>query len=345
MSTRSALIPVVVGLLVFPLLLGGCNEDKIEKALGGQISRAIESTYHPVDDPALQDWLSYVGHTTVGMSTRQHIPYDFTVLDSDTVNAMAAPWGHVYFMRGLLDFAEDEDEVWMVMGHEVGHVVHRDVIKAVKRTFLWNLGLAAVSTKSRGMAEALGVGLGLLSFHYSRGDEYDADRAGVIHTYRAGHDPRAGMAFFVRLMEKYEKHKPSKIEALLRTHPLTSARIDAIKRRPECDPNNAEALAWIGRGYALRGRHVEGMRLLREAVKLDPKLAEARLALAEAAERRGYLALAQEQLQACADVLGYVPSVERRVQVVEATQPQQWPEYSAEERQQVSLAATTVTTK
>jgi len=325
-------------LLLLALLLGGCSEDKVEKMLGGQVSRAIEASYRPIDDPTLQDWISYVGHTTVGVSTRQHIPYRFSVLDSDSVNAMAAPWGHVYFMRGLLDFAEDEDEVWIVMGHEVGHVVHRDIIKAIKRTFLWNVGLTVVNSKSQTMADVLGVGLGLLSFHYSREDERDADEAGIWHTYLAGHDPRAGPMFFTRLMEKYEKDKPSKLEALLRTHPLTSSRIEAQKALPECDPQNAEALARIGRGYASRGRHLQGMQLLQQALDINPKLPSASLALAEAALRRGYVELAQQQLVVAADVLGYVPSLARQTQIAAATQPQQWPEYSPEERQRLASA-------
>lgn len=343
-GTRFHTCVCLIALLV-PLIFSGCNEDKIEKMLGGQVSRGIESTYRPIDDPALQDWMVNLGHTIVGMSTRQHIPYSFRVLDSDSVNAMAAPWGNVYVLRGLLDFAEDEDEVWVVLGHEVGHVVNRDIIKAVKRSFLWNVGLSVVNSESESLANVLGIGLGLLSFHYSREDERDADDLGILYTYRAGHDPRAGVAFFTRLMEKYEKHRPSKIEALLQTHPLTSSRIAAQKARPECDPNNAEALARIGRGYANRGRYMTGIELMQRALEANPKLASGHLAIADAAARRGYLQLAAQRLADAADVLGYVPSISRQSQVIQALQPQHWPAYSTAERDRMTAALAALETQ
>lgn len=321
------------------VLAAGCSEDKIEKMIGGQVARAVESTYKPVADPALQDWARNMGYSIVGVSTRQHIPYTFMVLDSDSVNAFAAPWGHVYFMRGLLDFAENEDEVWAVAGHEIGHVVHRDIIKAVKRSFLWSVGATIIARKSRTVGDVLGIGLGLLSFHYSRQDEREADDAGVEYVYRAGHDPRAMITFFSRLMKKYEKDKPSKLEALLRTHPLTSARIDRQKKRPELDPNNAQALARIGRGYMQRGQYMQAMRLLTQALASDSELPGARIALAEAAVRRGYLALAARELEAARKRLGHVPAIERWRQAVANARPQSWPQWSEAERQRATRLA------
>ncbi len=328
---RSRLLHTALILGAVALLASGCNEDKIEKMLGRQAADSIEAQFTMIDDPALNDWVNYMGYTLVSVSTRQHIPYTFKVVDSDMVNAFAAPWGHVYVMRGLMEFAQDEDEVWGVVGHEVGHVVHRDIIKAVKRTFLWSIGATLIARKSRSAGQVLGIGLGLLSFHYSREDERDADDAGVEYAFRAGRDPNGMIAFFTRLQQKYEKDKPSKIEALLRTHPLTSARIARLKKRPELDPNNPEALVRIARGYIRRGRALEGLRLVSQAIDKKPDLPEAHLLQADAALERGYLALARTALAQGASLLGYVPAVDRRLQLVAALSPREWEPWSPQE--------------
>lgn len=320
---------VAVGLLV-----AGCNEDKIERMIGDDVARSVEQSYPVVGNPAVRDWVTYVGRTTVGFSTRQHIPYTFQVLDSDTVNAFAAPWGHVYVFTGLMDMTEEEDEMWGVMAHEVGHVVNRDIIKAVKRSILWTIGLNVVQRRSRTLGEVLGIGLGLLSFSYSRDDEREADDYAARSMLASGRDPNYMVVFFTRLMEKYEKDKPSKIAILLRTHPLTSERIARLKKRPELDPENAVALARIGDGYLRRGRPLTAMRFLQRALEKNPDLISARLSLAEAAVARGYLEQANEELHKAYEKLGYVPSLKRRLAYVSGLRPRSWPEPTPEERRE-----------
>lgn len=319
-------------MITFAFLVPGCNEDDIEQMIGDSVAASVERSYPVVKNPAVQEWLTYVGQTTVAFSPRQHIPYTFRVLDSDTVNAFAAPWGHVYFFTGLLDMAEDEDEVWGVMGHEIGHVVHRDLIKAVKRSILWSIGLSFVEKRSRSLGEVLGIGLGLLSFSYSRDDERDADDYAARSMLASGHDPNYLTVFFTRLAEKYEKDKPSKIEVLFRTHPLTSERIQRLKKRPELDPENAAALARIGDGYLRRGRPLTAMRFLERALEKNPDLISARLSLAEAALARGYLDRANQEFRKASEKLGYTPSLKRRVAYASSLQPRAWAEPSAQEK-------------
>jgi hypothetical protein len=322
-------------IVVAALVSSGCNEDSVERTLGSQVSQSIEGSYNVCSDPALTDWLNYTGRTVVGFSTRQHIPYNFVVLDSDTVNAFAAPWGHVYFYTGLLNFADSEDEVWGVMSHEVGHVVHRDLIKSVKRSILWSIGLGVISNKSRGFGDALGLGLGLLSFSYSREDERNADDHGAAVMYAAGHDPNGMLTFFDRLMKKYEKDKPSKLAAIFMTHPLTSNRIVRLQARPELSTASAPILAHIGDGYVRRGRYLTGMKFLQQAVQKDPDLVSAHLSLADAALARGYLSLAASELQAASDKLGYVPAVKSRLAFAQSLKPAAWAAVAADERERL----------
>jgi Zn-dependent protease with chaperone function len=314
----------LLGAAVVALLLSGCNEDSVERTLGNQASSSIEHSYNVCHDPALAEWINYAGHTVVGFTTRQHIPYTFTVLDSDTVNAFAAPWGHVYVYTGLLNFADSEDEVWGVMGHEVGHVVHRDLIKSVKRSILWNLGVGLVSSKASGAGDMLGLGLGILSFSYSREDERNADDHGAAVMYASGHDPNGMVSFFTKLMNKYEKDKPSKLDAIFATHPLTSNRIARLQARPEFSTTDATTLARIGDGYARRGRYLTAMKFLQQAISKDPDLLAAHLSLADAALARGYQALAASELRTVSDKLGYVPAIKSRLAYAESVKPSAW---------------------
>ena len=105
-------------------------------------------------------WLDHMGQTLVGHSRRQDIPYEFKVIDTGMVNAFAAPYGHIYVTRGFLDFADTEDEIWMVMGHEIGHIVHRDSIKSFKRSLIWSILNAVLTSESQTAGDIAGIGLG-----------------------------------------------------------------------------------------------------------------------------------------------------------------------------------------
>ena len=110
---RSGMVVVMLALLagLAGSFLSGCDEDDVEKMLGSQTAASIEHSYGVNHDPLLCDWLEDMGQTLVGFSTRQQIPYTFRILETDMVNAFAGPWGHVYVTEGLLDFAENEDEI------------------------------------------------------------------------------------------------------------------------------------------------------------------------------------------------------------------------------------------
>ncbi len=275
------------------LAASGCGEDDVEKALGQASSASIESAYDVDGDPLINEWLSWAGHTTVSHSRRQSIPYKFKVIRTDLVNAFAAPYGHIYVTGGFLDFCESEDEVWMVLAHEVGHVVARDSIHSLKRGLLWGVLVQIISGESETVGDIMGIGLGLLSLRYSRVDEYEADDAGTRLSYRAGYDPHAGLAFFHRLMTDIEKRRPASWEIYFMTHPPTERRIQRQLERAELDMSSAESLLHIGRGYLLRGRPAMASRFLMKATDVAPRLADAQTLLGDAYAAQGQVSLAR----------------------------------------------------
>ena len=197
------------------------------------------------------------------------------------VNAFAAPYGHIYLLRGLLDFAENEDEVWFITGHEISHVVHRHSIKSLKKSILYSLGASILGGKSGALGDIAALGSGLLMLHYRRDNEREADAGGVNLMYAAGYDPAGAMSFFERLNARYEGSHPSRLEHLLLTHPPTPSRMARQSDRPFLDRANPETAAHIARGYQRRHRFATASALFSSAMEADPRNTGAQLGLGD----------------------------------------------------------------
>lgn len=290
----------------------------------------------------MNEWMTTAGQTLVSHSRRQHIPFEFRVIETDLVNAFAAPYGHIYVTSGFLDFADTEDEVWMVLGHEIGHVVHRHGIKSFKRSLLMSILAAIISSKSKAVGDAAGIGLGLLSLRYSRVDEYTADDSGTELCYLAGYDPNAGVAFFDRLITDIEKRRPSKWEVYFMTHPPTERRINRQDQRAELDPENVEALTQIGRGYLRRAENARAIEYLSRAAELAPDSADLQLALGDAYAGRGQFEQASAYYAAALRLSPEHGYARTRLAAVEGKLPYQLPGIGEDGREHVGeLLATT----
>lgn len=166
----------------------------------------------------------------------ENCPYQFKfhVQKDKAVNAFAYPAGYIFVNSALIDQAKSDDEIAGVLGHEIGHVIHRDSLRATVR----KLGLVTVvsllvapTAGSKGAEEIAGmleVAEHLENLNYSRQQESAADMEGLKLTIKAGYAPEAVIGFFQRL-EKEEPGAPLKILGLLSTHPMSSDRIARIR--------------------------------------------------------------------------------------------------------------------
>ncbi|MDA3901967.1 MAG: M48 family metallopeptidase [Desulfuromusa sp.] len=154
--------------------------------------------------------------------------YNFHVFldESDIVNAIALPGGNIVVYAGLLNEVKSENELAMVLAHELGHFAHRDHLRGLGR----GLGVAVAATLLFGEESAASslVSKTLLTFQarYSQDQESAADQFGLdLLTRRYGH---AGGAtdFFSRLTED----AGSKLPYLLASHPHPKVRIDALNK-------------------------------------------------------------------------------------------------------------------
>lgn len=172
--------------------------------------------------------------------------WEVNLLGSKQINAYCMPGGKIAFYSGILDSLKlTDDEVAIVMGHEIAHALREHGAERAGKTMAAKLGVVALElfANAKGydpqLAGAVGGGaakLGMLKF--SRDDETEADVVGLDIAARAGYDPRAGVALWQK-MGMASKGAPPK---WLSTHPAGSDRIAEIQRHlPEVMPLYANA--------------------------------------------------------------------------------------------------------
>jgi predicted Zn-dependent protease len=159
--------------------------------------------------------------------------WQVNLLRSDTVNAFCMPGGRIAFYNGILvKLNLTDDEVAMVMGHEIAHALREHAREQAGKNNVTSLlgrvagaaGAAYFGLDPR-LGDAVGSGAArLASLKFSREDETEADLVGMDLAARAGFDPRAGIALWQK-MGAVNKNQPI---SFLSTHPAGKDRIDEM---------------------------------------------------------------------------------------------------------------------
>lgn len=160
----------------------------------------------------------------------QHYAWEFNVIaDSKTANAWCMPGGKVAFYTGILPITADEKGVAVVMGHEIAHAIANHGNERMsqqaglaKVTSIFGAGGQGIFQNLFGLAANVGV---ILPF--SRANESEADRMGLIFMSMAGYDPDEAPRFWER-MKKYTEGAGSPPQ-FLSTHPSHETRIKNLK--------------------------------------------------------------------------------------------------------------------
>ena len=170
----------------------------------------------------LADRLAFTQGLPEGMSIRVHY------IDDQTVNAFATVGGNVLMFRGLLQQLPHENALSMVMAHEIAHIKHRDPLLAMGRALTVGVALASLAGfADNTVANALAGRVALFStLKYSRDQEGAADIAALETLQRHYGHVSGAEALFEVLEANRDTLTPP---AILSTHPLTAARIAAIK--------------------------------------------------------------------------------------------------------------------
>lgn len=206
------------------------TEDEVK--MGGNLVAGLLGAAPLVDDENLQRYVNDVGYWIAARSARPDLPWSFGVIDSDGVNAFAAPGGYVVITLGLYNLLENEAQLAGVLAHEIAHVVEKHHLQALKKVLkrqFWS-GLAVSVVDNEGDREKLDVlvnsGLRLYSTGLDRKYEYDADLRGVVLAARAGYDPFA----LLDVLTTIDSINPDAAEltVMLNTHPPTGDRLDRL---------------------------------------------------------------------------------------------------------------------
>lgn len=260
-----------IGLICAVLLLFGCSVQRSpitgqkrayaysweeEIRIGREADQQIQGQYGIYDHPRLEEYVNEVGRKVLEVSHMRREEADpkyretdfhFRILDSPVVNAFALPGGYVYVTRGLMAHLQNEAQLAVVLGHEIGHVAARH---ASQRALEQQLGQIALLGGAIAGQELLGVPGGnildlgsqaarFLFLKYGREDERESDGLGVEYAARAGYRASEGAEFFVSL-KRISEQSGEALPNFLSTHPDPASRAESI---PEL------AGEWAEKGY------------------------------------------------------------------------------------------------
>lgn len=228
-----------------------------ELKLGRDADSEIIAQYGLYDDPELTEYVDRLGQELQEVShfnredtpsEYRNTPFTFRVLNSPVVNAFALPGGYVYVTRGLLAHLDNEAQLMVVLGHEIGHVAARHASQRAAEQQFGQLAIigGAVIGESLGydggqILQLSGTTAQLLFLRYGRDDERESDRLGVEYSAMEGYVAAEGGKFFTSLKRISEKAGHN-IPSHLSSHPDPGEREENIPRM---------AAEWEKEGYEM----------------------------------------------------------------------------------------------
>lgn len=283
-----------------------------EHRLGRAWLSVLRGQIDQLSDPQLKDYVETSVYRLAETSQLEDRRLEFVLLNSPQINAFAAPGGIIGVNGGLLLHAQTEAEYASVMAHELAHLSQRHFargIEAQKRlqvpvmaAMLAGIVAAAAGAGDAGIATIMGAQAAAIQEQrrFSRQNEQEADRIGLLNLQRAGFDPRAMPSMFERLMRQYRYD--SRPPEFLLTHPLSESRVADTRNRAEQYP--AEGVADSLRYQLMRARtqlifeETPGIATKRFRAMLDsnPQQDAARYGLAIAQIKAGRLNEARKAL-------------------------------------------------
>ncbi|MDX1639858.1 MAG: M48 family metalloprotease [Balneolaceae bacterium] len=228
-----------------------------ELKIGREADQQIQQQYGVYDDEELVNYVETLGQEILSVSHMRREDTDpkyrntefyFRVLNSPVVNAFALPGGYIYVTRGLLSHLNNEAQLAVVLGHEIGHVAARH---ASQRAFEQKVGQIALVGGAIAGQELLGLpgqdllNLGstatqLMFLKYGRDDERESDRLGVEYAAMRNYVAAEGADFFTSL-KRISENAGQNIPSFLSTHPEPGEREKTIPRL---------AKQWEQKGYS-----------------------------------------------------------------------------------------------
>lgn len=219
--------------------------DADERKIGEEISAALIDRFGVYQDAAVTKYVSLVGTVLAQASSRPTLDWQFIVLDTDGVNAYAAPGGLIHITRGALGLIKNEAELASVLGHEITHVTAKHTVRAIQKAKGTGLFADAAGDKAGGLtgdALKFAVNQGystVFENKFDRNEEMESDKVGIALANKAGYAPSGMIAVLNKISGRNKDQKEP--NGWFASHPQIKERIAAMEKQIKADELNATA--------------------------------------------------------------------------------------------------------
>ena len=212
-----------------------------EYYIGRATAAIILNDYDLYNEPNLTKYLNKIcGAITINSEKPDlYNGYYVAVLDSDEINAMATPGGHILITRGLLKCTSNEEELASVIAHEIAHIQKQHSISAIKTSRFKDLSLNVASLainesdndEVKQMMSVFGdsvddVVSSLVLNGFSQEQEFEADSYALELLNNAGYNPHS----IVNMLKTLEQNQANHKRGFVKTHPEPKKRIKKIEK-------------------------------------------------------------------------------------------------------------------
>lgn len=231
----------------------GCSEPE-EAAIGQQIAGNLLGAAPLIKDRSLQKYVNNVGRWVASQSERPDLEWHFGVIESNDINAFAAPGGYIFITRGLYRLLQNEAELAGVLGHEIGHVIRKHHLKILQQSKMVDFGGKLLAMKAGGnnsnVQGLIGSGAEIVSRSLDKGAEFEADRIALVLAARAGYD-----AFALPEVLQQIGHVgggDSSVALLFKTHPHPDERLAKLGEAVDSRFDSLKGQAMADRFYRIK---------------------------------------------------------------------------------------------
>lgn len=228
-TTQQSTQPTAAQPQAQPISLLGKVSMEDEIRIGKQVSGDLLGAAPLVKDDTLQQYVNVVGRWVAQQSNRKDLPWKFGVIESEDINAFAAPGGYVFLTKGLYRRLNNESELAGVLAHEIAHVSKKHHLDVLRKSALIGMLSQAVSREIKGDAavqNVIGNGAEMMARGLDKDAEYEADRVGAVFAARAGYDPW-GLPGVLQDMASIST-KDNRVSLLYKTHPTAAERLERL---------------------------------------------------------------------------------------------------------------------
>lgn len=216
-----------------------------EYYIGRTVASTILNKYKLSKDT--KELTLYLNEICNAITINSEMPYLYkgyyvAILDTDEINAMATPGGHILVTRGLINCTDSEDALAAVIAHEIGHIQLKHSISAIKSSratdAIMKTVAVSVTAKTAGLGKevdeitdglndaANDIAKNIVETGFSKAQEFAADKTAILLMADAGYDPNS----MIEMLELLKTNSEGKTEGFSKTHPSPESRMDNVKK-------------------------------------------------------------------------------------------------------------------